>query len=670
MKRLLCFLLLIGTFIYGKAQQLPLDVPAYIDSLTRVLPNTKSDSAKARIHFALSYALSDRDTAKAFYHLEQGRLSSRKSPYLLAIYRYYLASIEFEFDPERARASYLQADKALSQFKTKEAYALRGKSWHDYALLVQRAGDGIEYADILINKAIPLLLQSDDSIQIAKNYNDLGLAFMNTIQFAKAADYFKDAIRIMERLKPKPPQLGMAYTSAGMNYLLMKKPDSARGFLDKANRELSPQPLNRYYPEYCRAEGMYYQQKGQYANAINYLDKGIAAADKLGIYTDADALLYEKFKAYFAQGKNKEARDILMYLLTRETIMASLSNKVRIYLKLADVNQNMGNLKEAFEWQKRYIEVKDSADVVSINSGISELELKYKKVENEKKIALLNADKEKAILAAKNGKLYNLLFGLASAFLFIVALLAWLYYRNNKKLSGQKILNYQHRLQQVEQQRHMQLQQAVMQGEEQERERVARDLHDGLGGMLAGLKLNLSRLPTITDNVAHNQEIEKITTQLDNSVHELRHIARNMMPETLFRFGLITAIKDLCESLIKGGVSIDFQSFHIRENIPKQTQVIIYRIVQELLSNAIRHAAATHIVLQCSQNDHIFFITIEDNGKGFDTKTISMIKGMGLGNIQKRTDYLNGRLEINSAVNEGTTINIEVNVEAEPGKAA
>ncbi len=149
------------------------------------------------------------------------------------------------------------------------------------------------------------------------------------------------------------------------------------------------------------------------------------------------------------------------------------------------------------------------------------------------------------MLAAKNGRLYNLLSGLASAFLFIVALLAWLYYRNNKKLSGQKILNYQQQLRQVEQQRHMQLQQAVMQGEEQERERVARDLHDGLGGMLAGLKLNLSRLPSITEPIAHNQEIGKITTLLDNSVRELRHIARNMMPETLFRFGLMAAVRDL-----------------------------------------------------------------------------------------------------------------------------
>lgn len=669
MKPLLCLLLFISTFRYSAAQ-LPLNEPAYIDSLGKALPGIKPDSLKAYVHFTLSYALSDKDTTKAFYHLEQGRLLARKYPYLRAAYRFYLASIEYEINPDKAKASYLLADKELSPFKNKEAYALRGKAWHDYAVLVQHAGDGPAYADILLNKSIPLLLQSGDNLQIAKTYHDIGLAFMNTIQFGRAAEYYLLAIDIMEHMHPAPAQLGMACTSATLNYLFLKKTDSAGIYLNKAKTLLAVHPESRYYPGYCRAAGMFYQQQGQYVKAIAILDKGITAADQTGYTLEADALLYEKIKVYLGENKQKQARDILMYLLTRKTTMTALPNRMRIYITLADVNKSMGNLEEAYEWQKKFIEVNDSATVININASVSELELKYKKAEHEKKIALLKAANEKAALSAKNNKLYNLLLTLVSVFLLVVAALVWLYARNQRRLSGQKILNYQQQLQQVEQQRQMQLQQAIMQGEEQERERVARDLHDGLGGMLAGLKLNLSRLPAITDHTAHNQELDKITIQLDNSVHELRHIARNMMPETLFRFGLPTAIKDLCESFAKGPVHIDFQSFHVQENIIKQTQVIIYRIIQELLSNAIRHSSATHIVLQCSQNNNTFFITIEDNGKGFDTRAMNKIKGMGLGNIQKRTAFLNGRLEINSTINEGTTINIELNVDTEQEQAA
>ncbi len=273
----------------------------------------------------------------------------------------------------------------MNPFKNKEAFALRGKSWHDYAVLVQYAGDGAAYADILLNRSIPLLLQSGDSLQIGKTYHDIGLAFMNTIQFNKAADYYRESIDIMQQMNPRPPQLAMAYTSAAQTYLYLKKPDSARIYLDGAGLALKPNTGSRYYPEYCKVEGMYFLEQKQYEKAITFLDKGITAADETGYALAADALLYEKLKVYLAQNKQKQAKDILMYLLTRKTTMASMSNRIRIYLQLADVNKSLGKVEEAYAWQKRYIEVYDSANVVGINASVSELELKYKKVENEKR---------------------------------------------------------------------------------------------------------------------------------------------------------------------------------------------------------------------------------------------------------------------------------------------
>ncbi|MNR31036.1 Sensor histidine kinase ComP [compost metagenome] len=136
-----------------------------------------------------------------------------------------------------------------------------------------------------------------------------------------------------------------------------------------------------------------------------------------------------------------------------------------------------------------------------------------------------------------------------------------------------------------------------------------------------------------------------------------------MMPENLLNFGLKTALKDLCETLMTNSTKIDFQAFEIDGPIPEQTQITIYRIVQEMLANAIRHAQATKILLQCSKNGHMFFITQEDNGKGFDLNSTHAENGTGLNNIRNRVGFLKGKMEIESTINEGTIINIELHVD-------
>ena len=108
-----------------------------------------------------------------------------------------------------------------------------------------------------------------------------------------------------------------------------------------------------------------------------------------------------------------------------------------------------------------------------------------------------------------------------------------------------------------------------------------------------------------------------------------------------------------------------FQPFNIQASLPLPLQINIYRIVQEIVANAVRHAQAKNIILQCSQNDPGFFITVEDDGIGFDQEELRDKKGMGLMNVRSRVDYMNGRLEVISAKGEGTTVNIELNTYGE-----
>ena len=126
---------------------------------------------------------------------------------------------------------------------------------------------------------------------------------------------------------------------------------------------------------------------------------------------------------------------------------------------------------------------------------------------------------------------------------------------------------------------------------------MARDLHDGLGGLLAGVRLHLSALFQQTSAPASATKTA-IISQVDSSLTELRRIAKNMMPETLIKFGLERAILDLCMSYSAPEMKIEFQSFGIQKDLPEKTQIMIYRIIQEILANAVRHASASTIMIQ------------------------------------------------------------------------
>jgi signal transduction histidine kinase len=319
-------------------------------------------------------------------------------------------------------------------------------------------------------------------------------------------------------------------------------------------------------------------------------------------------------------------------------------------------------MSEAYKWSSSYSKLSDSLYESRLKERMDAMEVKYRNAENQKRIAILEKEKQGALLNAKNNRLNNWLLAAISLGLLIIALIFIFYYRNGKKLLKQKIINHQQQLIELEQRQRITAINAMLSGEEKERTRIARDLHDGLGGTLAGIRINLSGWIAANEVRKEDAGLHQVIIQLDHSVNELRRIAHNMMPETLLKFGLEIALKDLCESFMTNDVRIDFQTFGIEKSIPTSIQITVYRIIQEIMANAVRHAKATNIVLQCSQNDTTVFITAEDNGVGFDPNTLNTIMGMGLTNIKNRVDYLNGKLEIESGVNEGTTINIELNV--------
>ncbi|MNL37659.1 Sensor histidine kinase ComP [compost metagenome] len=174
------------------------------------------------------------------------------------------------------------------------------------------------------------------------------------------------------------------------------------------------------------------------------------------------------------------------------------------------------------------------------------------------------------------------------------------------------------------------------------------------------MKENLIMTP---DN-AH--AFERSIDMLDSSIQEMRRVAHNMMPEILVKYGLDTALKEFCTEMNNSGViHINYQSMGMNNtNIQQTTAVTIYRIIQELVNNSIKHAKAGNVLVQLHQSEQekLLAVTVEDDGNGFDIDQLKQSEGMGWLNIRNRIEFLKGKVDLRSEPGKGTSIMIEINI--------
>ena len=242
--------------------------------------------------------------------------------------------------------------------------------------------------------------------------------------------------------------------------------------------------------------------------------------------------------------------------------------------------------------------------------------------------------------------------------IFILTLFAFYLLYNRYKLKQQTKL--QQELFNEQQKRA----EAVLEAEEMERQRIARDLHDGVGQLLSATKLNFNAITNdITlDNKQTEEKLHKSISMIDDSIKEIRNISHNMMPATLQHFGIIKAIEEFTDRMnLAGKSNINFEYFEVDEDKLNSTfKLMLYRITQEIINNTIKHADASNINIQLIGDENELVLTIEDNGTGFDVQKAMKEEGIGLKNIQLRVDYLKGILNIDSTIGKGTTTIIEI----------
>ena len=306
----------------------------------------------------------------------------------------------------------------------------------------------------------------------------------------------------------------------------------------------------------------------------------------------------------------------------------------------------------------------------------NELLLVYKKLTN----VYLYSDTEKSLEYARMGvqfaekkgfkitaledeKRLMQWLGISAGVILLLALIAslslWRCTVQKKRITEQQSQLAKQKIKQLEQEKQLIATQSVLDGETRERARLARDLHDGLGSMLTGVRLNLLEMKKGTTLKYDDVELfDNALELLNQSVHEMRRVAHHLMPDSLSRFGLKPAVRDFCSNL----PSVHFAYYGDESRLEPNLEVMIFRSIHELVNNALKHAVAGKIIVQIIQEPERISFTVQDDGCGFDYSTVT--QGMGLQNIRTRIASYKGILSIDSKMGEGTEINVELKIES------
>jgi signal transduction histidine kinase len=634
------------------------DDTVYIDSIVKITKNTKSDSVKSLNSFRLSKLfLMAQDAEKSKEYLDQANRLKVKFPFLRDASVFYNAySFIEKGDLEGFEKALLDANTKLKKYRNKEAYKLRAVILQNYGIMQQRRNNENAYMKLLVNEAIPIAKKSGDYELISGLNKAVAIIFMNNEEREKAAEYLDQAQKYIESATKKSATLAESkmetYIINAENLVELKHFYDAKEILDKAYATLEKYPESNLNDSYFYSEGLYYAKQNKHNEALVSFEKGIKSAENHNNAIAVNRLKFAEYEVLFKLKNYGKAKSNLEYLIAKTPFIVDKKN---YYKELSKVYNATKEYPKAYYYSNKYNVINDSLNDAKLKSEIVELEAKYKKAESEKKIGLLQSENEKAVLQVNNNRLNMMLFAVLSFVLFLTVLFLWSWNNYQKKISFQKEVNHKQELEALENQQKLSVSNALIEGEEIERKRIARDLHDGLGSMLSGLKIHLNLAER-----ENSENVSNINGMLNDSIKELRNISQNLMPESLMKLGLEHALRDLCVSHSTAETTIEFQYLIKKTTLPQHIKIMIFRIIQELLNNALKYAKASKILVSCSQNKDVFFITVEDNGIGFNVEYAEKRDGMGLRNIKNRVAFLNGKLEIDSVLDKGTSTYIEL----------
>jgi two-component system, NarL family, sensor kinase len=624
-----------------------------LDSIEKVVASMPLDTAKINKMNSLLVKLLSSNPEKALVLSLQSISLSKKLKYDLGFAVAYRLRGVLYFDKMQLDSDKIFVDSAWNIVKeSKERLMIRqqGMLKFTYGAICQKENK-LDSAMAYYIEASKIYVSINEEDLLYQPYSNLSVAYTYLKDNTKALDYAKKAYLIAVRKKDINKM-----TSAANNFfaakLELKQYDSVEAPL-RENIKLATGISN------FATVGLLHNLLGQYYNEatknndsaiINY-NKAIAFSEKYGDKFDL-AVFYQNLGGAYQDKKDFPLATKYLKMSIAIAKELGMENIQQYAVKnLSKIEEEQGNYKNAFGYLKEYNILTDTVNAKYNKDKVVELETKY---ETEKKEIQLKLQES----SIKQKNTLNILLGSIAAAILIISLFGFKNYKHKQTLQQQKISE-------LETQQQLTATEAVLKGEEQERTRLAKDLHDGLGGMLSGIKYSFNTMKGNMVMTPDNaQAFERSMDMLDSSIKEMRRVAHNMMPEALVKFGLDTALKDFCNEIQQSGaLQISYQSIGLENGIIDQTVgITIYRIVQELINNTMKHAMAKTAIVQVTKSNGQLSVTVEDDGKGFDTAIINNPVGMGWSNITNRVEFLKGKLDVDSQSGKGTSVHIEINI--------
>lgn len=651
-RKIFCFFFIVFVSNSTLAQQLiPLNEEEYLHSINNCIRTTTNDSLRLSKYLQLSEYWAPKDSLKSIDALNKVLHATKKNLLQEGVLDYYQAVFyAHQNQKELAIKHYDTAINLLAAPIQKNPLLI--KAYYN-AAYIQVENKGYDFmVNTLTNYCIPLSKDLNNTELLGYSYTQLGLTFMSVGQFDKAQEYHNEALAELEKLPETTTVHLLTYLNLVSNYCY--KPDSktAKIYLDKAQQLLKNYPNSQHYPNYYYQEAMYYTTTQSYDKALKSLDTGAVIAKQKNQAKLLSMLYFRMYNVYLMQKDYIKAKRQLELILKENIINKEAFNRKITYTQLAAVNNVLGDNKEAYQWMKKSAALGDSLQQSKLLEKMNELDVLHQTTEKQKTIDNLELENKENELLNQSKNMRIKLLAMALLLSLVIITLVYRTSRKQKQLNQQIKVNHNQELAFIDNQRKYEATQAILKGEEQERQRIAQDLHDSMGGMLASIRMTLSSNKTL--------DKDDILSKLDKSINEMRRISRNLMPETLKELGLKVAVKELCVAMSQPELYIQFETFNLSDDIPFKTQLALYRIIQEGLSNSIKYAQANTVIVQISQDKNTINLTIEDDGIGFDPSKVNY--GLGIKNIKNRSELINGTIAIISGQGEGTTINLECNV--------
>lgn len=513
-------------------------------------------------------------------------------------------------------------------------------------------------------KAIVIFETYEQDAYVKVAYATLASTHIHLGQYLKSIKYYK---RLLELAQAERDTMGLAISlqNLGTAYFYNSSLDTALQYQQKAlllaeilGNEIIETQVNN-------GIGSIYFEQGYRDQALQYFKKVEKQSKELGLLFEEVKVLNNLAAVYELRkdwGRATEYYHKAAWLATKIGDQTALKG---LFLNLSQTFEAQGQFDSALIYYQKQGVIKDSLINVQSNRQIAEMQEKYESAKKDQEIAQLSRIEAEQQSDLQQRNFWLVGAGLA-AILLLIALINYL-----SKLRTEKALAK--RTAQLHQQKTMQLineyseksMKAYLQGETTERQRLGEQLHDQLGSQLATVKLYYDQITGKAADEVQIQQLHKANAILSQACVDVRHFAHNLAADTLTEFGLETAVTDLCKTITDSGqLQVRLLCVGMDTRLPATVEMVVFRSIQELLTNAIKHADANVLHVRIKGDTNSLTVRIKDDGKGFNTELIQGSKGLGLATISQRIKTIKGQFDVVSSSTSGTQVDFELPLES------